>query len=202
MKFFDSFRDTNYRMRILKLFPDEFAKGYVLYKQNKLNPDFSGDNSGSWYLLEPENCVKFNFNNSDVPMFVNAIPSLLDLDAAQDLDRRKQMQQLLKILIQKLPRDKNGDLIFDVDEAKDLHNNAVAMLSRAIGVDVLTTFAEVDSINLSDKTTSTTTDDLAKVEREVFNSLGISQNLFNTDGNLSLKQSILNDESSVRNLLF
>jgi hypothetical protein len=107
-------------------------------------------------------------------MFVNAIPSLLDLDAAQDLDRRKQMQQLLKILIQKLPRDKNGDLIFDVDEAKDLHNNAVAMLSRAIGVDVLTTFAEVDSINLSDKTTSTTTDDLAKVEREVFNSLGIS----------------------------
>jgi hypothetical protein len=91
MKFFDSFRDTNYRMRILKLFPDEFAKGYVLYKQNKLNPDFSGDNSGSWYLLEPENCVKFNFNNSDVPMFVNAIPSLLDLDAAQDLDRRKQM---------------------------------------------------------------------------------------------------------------
>jgi hypothetical protein len=84
------------------------------------------------------------------------------------------MHQLLKILIQKLPRDKNGDLIFDVDEAKDLHNNAVAMLSRAIGVDVLTTFAEVDSINLSDKTTSTTTDDLAKVEREVFNSLGIS----------------------------
>lgn len=202
MKFFDSFRDTNYRMRILKLFPDEFAKGYVLYKQNKLNPDFSGDNSGSWYLLEPENCVKFNFNNSDVPMFVNAIPSLLDLDAAQDLDRRKQMQQLLKILIQKLPRDKNGDLIFDIDEARDLHNNAVQMLSRAIGVDVLTTFADVDSINLSDKTTSTTTDDLAKVEREVFNSLGISQNLFNTDGNLSLKQSILNDESSVRNLLF
>jgi len=27
------------------------------------------------------------------------------------------MQQLLKIIIQKLPLDKNGDLIFDVDEA-------------------------------------------------------------------------------------
>jgi hypothetical protein len=82
MKFFDSFRDTNYRMRILKLFPDEFAKGYVLYKQNKLNPDFSGDNSGSWYLLEPENCVKFNFNNNDLPILINAIPALIDLDAA------------------------------------------------------------------------------------------------------------------------
>ena len=201
MKFFDTFRDPGYRMRVLKLFPDEFAQGYMLYKQGKLMPDIPGDNSGSWYLLEPENTVKFNFNNSDVPMFVNAIPSLLDLDAAQDLDRRKQMQQLLKIVVQKLPTDKNGDLIFDIDEARDLHNNAVEMLKRAIGVDVLTTFADIDSIDMSDKNTSTTRDDLEKVERAVFNSLGISQNLFNTDGNMSLEKSILNDESSVRNLL-
>lgn len=201
MKFFDTFRDPGYRMRVLKLFPDEFAKGYMLYKQGKLVADFAGDNSGSWYLLEPENTVKFNFNNSDVPMFVNAIPALLDLDAAQDLDRRKQMQQLLKIVVQKLPMDKNGDLIFDIDEARDLHNNAVEMLRRAVGVDVLTTFADIDSIDMADKNTSTTKDDLAKVEREVFNSLGISQNLFNTDGNMSLDKSVLNDESSVRNLL-
>ena len=201
MKFFDTFRDPGYRMRVLKMFPDEFMKGYLLYKQGKLVPDYPGDNSGSWYLLEPENTVKFNFNNSDVPMFVNAIPALLDLDAAQDLDRRKQMQQLLKIVVQKLPTDKNGDLIFDIDEARDLHNNAVEMLRRAIGVDVLTTFADIDSIDMSDKNTSTTRDDLEKVERAVFNSLGISQNLFNTDGNMSLEKSILNDESSVRNLL-
>ena len=201
MKFFDTFRDPGYRMRVLNLFPEEFAKGYMLYRQGKLVPDYPGDNSGSWYLLEPENTVKFNFNNSDVPMFVNAIPSLLDLDAAQDLDRKKQMQQLLKIIVQKLPTDKNGDLIFDIDEARDLHNNAVEMLKRAIGVDVLTTFADIDSIDMSDKNTSTTKDDLAKVERAVFNSLGISQNLFNTDGNMSLEKSILNDESSVRNLL-
>jgi hypothetical protein len=31
--------------------------------------------------------------------------------------------------------------------------------------------------------------------------LGISQNLFNTDGNLSLNSSILNDEGAVRTLL-
>lgn len=70
--------------------------------------------------------------------------------------------------------DKNGDLIFDLDEARDLHNNAVQMLKRAIGVDVLTTFADIESIDMSDKNTSTTSDDLEKVERAVFNSLGIS----------------------------
>jgi hypothetical protein len=70
--------------------------------------------------------------------------------------------------------DKNGDLIFDIDEARDIHNNAVQMLKRAVGVDVLTTFADIDSIDMSDKNTSTTKDDLAKVERAVFNSLGTS----------------------------
>ena len=185
-------------MKVLNLFPEEFKKGYILYRQGKLITE-CGDEG--WYLLDPESTVKFNYNNSDIPPFVNAIPALLDLDAAQDLDRRKQMQKLLKIVVQKLPMDKNGDLIFDVDEARDIHNNAVHMLKRAVGVDVLTTFTDVDSIDLSDKNTSTTTDDLEKVERALFNAFGISQNLFNTDGNLSLEKSILNDESIMRNLL-
>jgi hypothetical protein len=75
------------------------------------------------------------------------------------------------------------------------------MLKRAVGVDVLTTFADIDSIDMSDKNTTTSQDDLSKVERTVFNALGISQNLFNTDGNLSLEKSILNDEGSLRTLL-
>lgn len=98
----------NYRLKVLKLFPEEFTKGYVLYKQGKLAlEDAVGcQHTGSWYVLEPENCIKFNINNSDVPIFVNSIPTIMDLDAAQDLDRKKQMQKLLKILVQKLPMDK------------------------------------------------------------------------------------------------
>lgn len=203
MKYFDdAFRDVNYRMKILNLFPKEFAKGYALFKQGKLEPDYQGE-TGGWYLLDPGSTIKFSLYNGqyDIPVFVNAIPAIIDLDQAQDLDRRKQMQKLLKILVQKLPRDKNGDLIFDVDEAADLHNNAVQMLKRAVGVDVLTTFADVDSLDMSDKNTTTTTDDLSKVERSLFNALGLSSNLFNTDGNIALDKSIKQDESAVRNLL-
>jgi hypothetical protein len=76
------------------------------------------------------------------------------------------------------------------------------MLKRAVGVDVLTTFADIDSIDMSDKNTTTSKDDLEKVERTVFNAMGISQNLFNTEGNMSLEKSILNDESAIRGLLF
>ena len=220
MRFFDeNFRDINYRMKILRMFPKEFQKGYVLYKQGKLEPDTEyyplgrrdshlvNTNTqlnwrpGYWYTLEPGSAVKFCFNNGDQPLFINAIPAILDLDAAQDLDRRKQMQQLLKIVIQKLPFDKNGDLIFDVDEARDIHNNAVDMLQHAIGVDVLTTFADVQVEDMADSNTTTTSDDLERVERTVYNSLGVSKNLFNTDSNLSLEKSILQDESTMRVLL-
>ena len=208
MAFFDDkFSDVGYRMRVIKMFPDEFAKGYALYKQGKLIDDENTvwsntlKLSSGWYLLDPNSTIKFNINNSDIPIFINALPAIIDLDAAQELDRKKQMQKLLKILVQKLPMDKNGDLIFDVDEARDIHNNAVAMLKRAVGVDVITTFADIESIDISDRNTTTSTDDLEKVERTVYNSLGISRNLFNTDGNLSLEKSILDDESTMRNLL-
>ena len=204
MKFFDQeFKDPQYRLQVLDLFPKEFKKGYLLYKQGKLpvEPTAHGaPQPGSWYLLEPGRAIKFNFYNGDMPLFINAIPSIIDLDAAQDLDRRKQMQQLLKILIQKLPMDKNGDLIFDIDEAKDIHDNAVEMTSGAIGVDVLTTFADIQVESLSDKTTNTSTDDLERIERTVYNALGMSRNLFNADGNLSLERSILNDEGVMRPL--
>ena len=200
MRFFDEqFADINYRMRVLKMFPSEFAKGYILYKQNKIQPDYTGL-EGSWYLLEPGKAVKFSLGNNDIPWFVNAIPSILDLDAAQDLDRRKQMQKLLKIIVQKLPLDKNGDLIFDIDEARDIHNNAVEMLQRAIGTDVLTTFTDVEAIDLSDRNTATAVDDLEKGERTVFNNTGTSRNIFNATGNLALANSILNDEASIRSL--
>ena len=219
MRFFDvAFPDTNYRMKVLNLFPEEFKKGYHAYKRNLLKDEYTGTSSGiissewrrrdesGWWQLDPDKTVKFSFPNggngaADLPLFINVIPAILDLDAAQDLDRRKQMQKLLKIVVQKLPLDKNGDLIFDVDEARDIHNNAVEMLKRAVGVDVLTTFADIESIDMSDKNTTATQDDLAKVERAVYNASGTSQNMFNTDGNMALEKSVLNDEGMVRALL-
>lgn len=202
MKFFDEyFRDTQQRMRALDLFPDEFKKGYILYKKGKLPPAFSGDTSG-WYLLDPSKTVKFTANGEDYPAFISVIPLIIDLDEAQALDRKKTLQRLLKIVVQKMPLDKNGELIFDVEEAQQLHNNAVQMLSRAIGVDVLTTFADVDVEDMATNNQATSqTDDLARVERQVYNEWGGSQMLFNTDGNIALEKSIMNDEATMYNML-
>jgi hypothetical protein len=76
------------------------------------------------------------------------------------------------------------------------------MLKRAVGVDVLTTFADIDVADMSDDNSSTTSDDLQRVERTVYNNLGVSQNLFNTEGNTALEKSILNDEATMRDLVY
>ena len=201
MRYFDlAFKDTTQRIKMLNLFPSEFKKGYILYKEGKLPPQFAGDKAG-WYLLDTANAIKFNIGGDDTPMFMSVIPALIDLDEAKDLDKKKMAQELLKIIIQKMPLDKNGDLVFDVDEAQQLHNNAVNMLKKAIGIDVLTTFADVEVADMSDNRSTATTDDLERVERSVYNEAGVSQMQFNTDGNIALEKSILNDAASLYNLI-
>ena len=201
MRYFDDhFKDAAQKMKILNLFPKEFKKGYILFKEGKLEPQFPGDSTG-WYLLEPKNVIKFNINGEDFPAFISVIPSILDLDSAQELDRKRMAQKLLKIIIQKMPIDKNGDLVFDVDEAQQLHNNAVQMLGKAIGIDVLTTFADVDVADMGDNSNTNHADELEKVERAIYNEAGVSQMQFNTDGNIALEKSILNDEASMYNLI-
>lgn len=203
IKYFETeqFRDINYRMKVLKLFPKEFLKAYIAYKNNTLEKDFQSDETG-WFLLDPTMTVKFNLSNSDAPLFISVIPAIMDLDDAKDLDKKKRQQELLKILIQKMPIDKNGDLIFDLDEAAVLHKNAVEMLAQAIGIDVLTTFADVDVVDLADKSNASTVDKLESVERAVYNEAGVSQKQFNTDGNIALQKSIANDEATMRDLIF
>lgn len=201
MKYFDdAFSDPGYRLKILKTFSPDIQKAYILYKKNKLPKDFPGDDNG-WYLLEPGVAVKFNLNCSDLPIFTPVIPAIMDLDEAKDLDKEKMRQQLLRIIVQEMPIDKNGDMIFDLEETQQLHHNAVEMLGEAIGVNVLTTFADVDSIDMSDKGNMSAADQLEKVERSVYNEAGVSQMQFNTSTNLALEKSIANDEATMTDLL-
>ena len=201
MKYFDeAFPDAAYRSKVLRMYPKEIQKAYMSYKQGKLEKDYASDDLG-WVLLDPDKTVKFNIGSSDSPMFAPVIPHLMDLEAAQAIDRKKMEQQILKIIIQKFPMGKNDDPIFDVDQMNALHSTAVQMLGDAIGVDVLSTLADVEVADMSDKGNTSSVDQLEKVERTVYNEAGVSQLQFNSDGSIALDKSIINDEASLRNLV-
>lgn len=200
MSYFDSeFPNVQLRERILKMFPEDFQRGYRLYKNGKLNSPIPQETG--WYTLDLDCAFKFNLNDDDCPPFCSVIPAILDLDAAKEIDLAKMEQQLQKLIIQKLPLDKQGDPLFDNDEAKDIHRNATRMLSGTIGARVLTTFAEVGVEDVADSNATTATDTLERVERAIYNEAGVSQMQFNTDGNIALEKSLLNDEAVMGTLL-
>lgn len=201
LAFFDRFfPNPQYKIKILQTFPKEIQQAYIAYQRGKLKPEYAGE-VASWVALDAEMGVCFTLGGSEIPCLMNVIPSIIDLDQAQELDRKKMTQQLLKILVQKLPLDKNFELVFDPDEAKDIHNLAVNMMKRAVGFEVLTTFADVDKIDAKDSNSSTTVDELEKIERTVYNNSGISHNIFNAEGNIAVTNSILADEASIYDML-
>ena len=201
LKYFDTeFRDAVYRGKILRLFPKEIRKAYVQYKNGTLKQDFQGDEKG-WFLLDHTKAIKFNLNGEDYPALISLIPMIIDLYDAQTLDKEKTAQRLVKLIIQKLPLDKNGELLFDVEEAREIHNNAVGMVNNVTGTEVLTTFADVNVEDM-DGDSDQQDDDLARVERQLYNEAGVSQMLFNTDGNLALERSMLNDAATMRDLVY
>lgn len=202
VKYFDdAFSDVVLREKVLKLFPPEFRKAYIAFKKNKLPKDSQRDDAG-WFVLDVNCAFKFNLNNSDFPFFIAVIPELMDLDDAQDLDKRRMAQQLLRLVIQEMPLDKNFEPVFDIPEIQAFHNNAVAMVGDGTGISVLTTLANVKVEDLSDgNSTSAASDQLEKVERSVYNAAGVSQMQFNSDGNIALEKSIANDEASMTDLL-
>lgn len=202
VKYFDdAFADVAYREKVLKLFPPEFRKAYLSYKKNTLPRDPKTDDRG-WFVLDSTCAIKFNLNGSDFPLFIAVIPKLLDLEDAQDLDKKRMAQQLLRLVIQEMPLDKNFEPVFDIPEIQAFHNNAVQMVGDAVGMSVLTTLANVKVEDLSDGAlTSAAADQLEKIERTVYNEAGVSQMQFNTDGNLALEKSIANDEATMMDLL-
>lgn len=200
-KYFDKVtQDENYRKQLLSLFPEEFAVGYRKYTAGKLQAETQGDDEG-WFMLDIQRAFKFNFYDNDFPPFLYAIPSLIELDEVQDLEKEKLLQELQKILVQKFELDKNGQIPFTMTELQRLNQNAIDMVGDAVGVSVLSTVADVHLEDLSPENGVKSQKNTEAASDSVYSDLGISTNLFNTSGNLALEKSVITDEAYIKPLL-
>ncbi len=199
LDYFDkNFKNIEMKKAVLRNMPQEIAEMYVRWKSGETI--IPNDARGHWMILDTIKAFKVNLNKDDSPLFSHALPQIIDLDDLQGIQKKKAESQLLKIMVQKIPLDKNGEFIFDMEEAKAMHANAVRMLARAINVDVLTTFADSELLDLEERRTNASVDN-ERWERSTFSELGISQQLFATEGNIALEKSILNDESIAMQLI-
>lgn len=192
--------DPEYKERLLKAWPKEIRLAYNSYRSGRLKKDLQMDETG-WTLLDPAYTVKFNIGDTDIPLLMAVIPKIIDLADAQDLDRKKMLQQILRILIQQIPLDKNGIPVMDEGEMNEFHKNAVVMLCNAIGLNVLTTPCDVTVADMADHGNVSTVDQLDKIERSVYNEAGIAQAQFNSTSNMALEKSVAKDAATMTDLL-
>lgn len=186
------------RQEVLMTYPEEIVEGYIAYKNGQLPVDRT-DMTGYWIRLSNKDAWKFSLRTDDQPFFISSVPKVIDFDDIREINKRKKEQQLQKLLIQKIPLNKDGEFIFDMEEAKALHQNAIQMLGNAINIDVLTTFTENDLLEVSEEKNNQ--NEFERWEKQVYNDMGISAQLFATDGNLALEKSIKSDESLLPRLL-
>lgn len=86
-------------------------------------------------------------------------------------------------------------------ELQRLNQNAIDMVGDAVGVSVLSTIANVNLLDVAKDQSDDAQDAVEAQENSTYNDLGISSNLFNTEGNLALEKSITTDEAYVKPLL-
>lgn len=196
VRYFDEkFRQEKIKLKVLNSFPPEVVEGYAEFRRGNVETYQPGEEWGAWVTLDPDNAVAFYFNEGHRPLLSNAFFAILDVLELKGIEKKKAEDDLFNLLIQKVPITKEGDFIFDMTEAKAMHSNAAQIFKNTNKTDVLTTFADIDLLNLNDSSTGPM--DLTGWKKDVYGDLGISQQLFSTEGNLALEKSLMVDEALI-----
>ena len=184
MKFFDNIRDEALREEILDNYPRFIRKAYKKWKR-------TGEDE--WIFLPPEQGIYFCYFE-ERPFFLDLIPLLDDLDDYKELDKERNMQALKRILVQQVPLD-GMKLVFEPEEAAEMHEGALDMLANNEDVDVLTTYNKVDLLDMSSTDDEKT--EIEDVQNLIYSSAGLSKELFFATTEAGLKYSINNDLAMV-----
>ena len=143
--------------------------------------------------------INFSFITDQTPLLIASIPELKKLQDAVGREEKRDENELYKLLIQRMPIDNKGELVFQLDEVAEIHSSVADMLSDIDTVDVLTTFGDTDLENLQDSSNATQSSDrIAKYKTNAYDALGRSSLIFNADGSAALAYAIKKDEALVR----
>ena len=74
------------------------------------------------------------------------IPSIIKYGDSVQTEQERDKEEIRKVIVQKIPHLNDGRLLFEPDEAVEIHNGAVGMVRNNKNTSVLTTYADVDAI--------------------------------------------------------
>ena len=186
VSYFNTITDETDKQQALSVYPKVVSSFYKKYQKGKT--------STSWVKIPPELCICFSFAEDNKPFFLNVIEATLRYDEAIDTERERELEEIRKIIVQKVPHLNDGTLLFEPDEAASMHDGSVKMLKGNKNISVLTTYTDVDSI-VSRTSAEASSNHLEKMLHNIYSEAGTSSEIFAPTGSQSLSTSITNDIS-------
>lgn len=179
--------DVNDRKAALQAYPKEIVKAYKAYLrgQNK------GKSLSNWFIIPSDIGICFPFFDAH-PLFLSIISATIAYDEALEARQEKDAEDIRKIIVQQIPHLTDGRLLFEPDEAEEIHAGTVGMLKGNKNISVLTTYADVESI--ASKTTDDSSDDFMKqTMQNIYAQAGVSPEIFAATNSGAIAFSLKND---------
>lgn len=190
LHYFDSIIDNKLLAEAVATFPEPVQTAWKSWQKDKKLVD-------PWVVLSAaDGGISFSFTADQTPPLIASLPALKKLDDAVKREEKRDENELYKLLIQKMPTDSDGELIFQLDEIAAMHQAIANMLQEVDTVDVLTTLGDTTLESLQESSAATqSADRINKYKSNAWDALGRGEILFNPDGSSSLAYAIKKDET-------
>ena len=184
VSYFNTITDEGNRKAALAAYPKFVSSAYDKWRKGKL--------VSKWVILPSDISICFPMLDGR-PFFINVIPSTIKYDEAVQTEQEREKEEIRKILIQKIPHLNDGRLLFEPDEAEEMHRGAVGMVKNNKNTTVLTTYADVDAITSRGSTENAGTNMLDSMKQNVYSQAGVSGEIFAATGGNTTETSIKYD---------
>lgn len=182
LNYFYSIKNEDDRKIALLMFPKFVQRAFRKFERTRKNSK----------IIVPAEfgiCIKILDGR---PFFLNVIESTIDYEDSVNLSKEREAEEIRKIIVQKIPHLNDGQLLFEPDEAVEIHRGTREMLKGNKNINVLTTYADVDSI-VSRTSTENQNTVLDSMVNNIYYESGTSGQLFGSNSNMALESSLNND---------
>ena len=192
VSYFNRILNLEDRLQTLNVYPKFIRNHYKKYSESKV--------STPWVKIPFEmGGFSFSLIEQETPLFINVIPAALRYDEAVDIERERELEEIRKIIVQKVPHLNDGTLLFEPEEAEEMHRGSVNMMRGNKNISVLTTYMDVDSI-VSKTSADSASNNLEKMIQNIYSQASSSLEVFSPTSSQSINHSLKNSLSLMMTL--
>lgn len=200
LDYFNTFGTYEEKLRAAAVMPPEITYEWTILEENKIKSKREIKSAfGNWIALDPNKATAFYYNPSLQPLLANSFFSFIDVMQLKGVEKKKAENTMYNLIVQKFPLNDDSEPVFDISEIASLHQGAVSIFADNPSTDVLSTMADVSNIDLNKSSADPI--DFEPWEKDIYSDLGVSSQLFSTEGNMALEKSIQVDESLILQLV-